>query len=77
MHKNFFGTVYIFIENNIQSPRKSIGKSPGFVPFGANMTHFGAKPTIPGLRITSHVSVDPKVGQIKTKWDKSDFFFTD
>ena len=25
-----------------------IWKSPGFVPFGANLTHFGAKPTIPG-----------------------------
>ena len=25
-----------------------ICKSPGFVPFGANLTHFGAKPTIPG-----------------------------
>ena len=22
----------------------------GFVPFGANLTHFGAKPTIPGLK---------------------------
>ena len=22
---------------------------PGFVPFGANLTQFGAKPTIPGL----------------------------
>ena len=26
-----------------------IWKSPGFVPFGANLTHFGAKPTIPVL----------------------------
>ena len=25
-----------------------IWKSPGFVPFVANLTHFGAKPTIPG-----------------------------
>ena len=24
-----------------------IRKGPGFVPFGANLTHFGAKPTIP------------------------------
>ena len=24
-----------------------IWKSPGFVPFGANLTHFGGKPTIP------------------------------
>ena len=24
-----------------------IWKSPGFVPFGANLTHFGVKPTIP------------------------------
>ena len=24
-----------------------IWKSPGYVPFGANLTHFGAKPTIP------------------------------
>ena len=27
---------------------KSDLKKPGFVPFGANLTHFGAKPTIPG-----------------------------
>ena len=26
---------------------KWVRKSPGFVPFGANLTHFGAKPTIP------------------------------
>ena len=25
-----------------------LGKSLRFVPFGANLTHFGAKPTIPG-----------------------------
>ena len=24
--------------------------SPGFEPFGANLTHFGAKPTIPATR---------------------------
>ena len=30
-----------------------IWKSPGFVPFGANLTHFGAKPTIPGLCVNS------------------------
>ena len=29
---------------------KSDLKSPEFVPFGANLTHFGAKPTIPGIR---------------------------
>ena len=26
-----------------------IWKSPGFVPFGDNLTHFGAKPTIPEM----------------------------
>ena len=26
-----------------------IWKSHGFVPYGANLTHFGAKPTIPGV----------------------------
>ena len=26
-----------------------IWKSPGIVPFGANLTHFGAKPTIPSV----------------------------
>ena len=26
---------------------KSDLKKPGFVPFGANLNHFGAKPTIP------------------------------
>ena len=26
----------------------SNGTNPGFVPFGANLTHFGAKPTIHG-----------------------------
>ena len=31
-----------------------IWKSPGFVPFGGNMTHFGAKPTIPA---TTHRSM--------------------
>ena len=28
--------------------RNLIWKSPGFVPFGDNLTHFAAKPTIPG-----------------------------
>ena len=28
--------------------RSSFCQSTGFVPFGANLTHFGAKPTIPG-----------------------------
>ena len=28
---------------------KSVLKKPGFVPFGANLTHFGAKPTTPAL----------------------------
>ena len=28
---------------------KSDLKKPGFVPFGANLTHFEAKPTIPGV----------------------------
>ena len=27
---------------------KSGLKNPGFVPFRVNLTHFGAKPTIPG-----------------------------
>ena len=35
----------------------TVWKSPGFVPFMANLTHFGAKPTIPavgGSLITLH-----------------------
>ena len=32
-----------------QNVLKLILKSPGFVPFVANLTHFEAKPTIPGL----------------------------
>ena len=31
-----------------------IWKSPGFVPFGANLTHFGAKPTIPALEANKY-----------------------
>ena len=34
----------------IQMHWNLIWKSPGFVPFGANLTHFGAKSTIPGVR---------------------------
>jgi len=29
------------------APAPNALKSDGFVPFGANLTHFGAKPTIP------------------------------
>ena len=29
------------------SDQISVHLAPGFVPFGANLTHFGAKPTIP------------------------------
>ena len=39
------------ISVHLAPPRKMhwnlIWKSPGFVPFGANLTHFGAKLTIP------------------------------
>ena len=31
-------------------------KSPGFVPFGANLTHFGAKPTISALAVLLAIS---------------------
>ena len=34
------------IEPNI--PKYDL-KSPGFIPFGVNLTHFGATPTIPDL----------------------------
>ena len=34
----------------VRSPnalKHDLKKNPGFVPFGANLTHFGAKPTTP------------------------------
>ena len=34
-----------------------IWKSPGFVPFGANLTNFRAKPTIPGIQRTRYTWV--------------------
>ena len=37
---------------------KSDLKKPGFVPFGANLTHFGAKPTNPADRLHSWVQED-------------------
>ena len=43
--RDFFRSDFSLIEPNVL---KTDLKSPGFVPFGANLTHFGAKPTIPG-----------------------------
>ena len=49
-----------YIDNYIMSTRQNVLKfdlkSPGFVPFGANLTHFGARSTIPGRR--SHLEKD-------------------
>ena len=41
-------------------------KKPGFVPFGANLTHFGAKPTIP--ETSSEMFVKPLVSQGRQIW---------
>ena len=34
-------------------------KIPGFVPFGTNLTHFGAKPTIPDLYLNCLYFLNP------------------
>ena len=60
---------------------KMIFKTSTFVPFGVNLTHFGAKYDIPvkpafvhhlhaGVFYESGLSDWPKVGQIDTKWEK-------
>ena len=36
------------IRGFFRSDFSAFGTGPGFVPFRANLTHFGAKPTIPG-----------------------------
>ena len=35
--------------------------NPGFVSFGANLSHFRAKPTIPGLDVSGNLVTDPDV----------------
>ena len=47
-------------------------KSPGFVPFGANLTHFGAKPTILATELENHWRQSRlRYGQISTVQDRT------
>ena len=43
------GQIRGFFRSDFSAFGAKIWKRPGFVPFGANLNHFGAKPTIPGV----------------------------